>query len=163
MKARDWMFQYGVAILLALLLGVILGHIPLFTETPLGSTKLRAADVVQFLGYGGALLMLWLFGRQVAMHVPEGWKWLVPFRHLILPLTMLIVVTAAYGILQLIFGPFLQKTGKMIYNWIFVIGIASASIWLVVMWFLKSAPLVAALDMHRREKSQAGWGRVSQP
>lgn len=163
MKARDWVLQYGVAILLALLFGVILGHIPLFTETILGSTKLRAADVMQFLGYGGALLMLWLFGRQVALHVPEDWKWLEPFRHLILPLTMLIVVTAAYGILLLICGPFLQKTGKMIYNWIFVIGIASASIWLVVMWFLKSAPLVAALDMHRREKSQAGWGRVSQP
>ena len=57
MKSRDWMFQYGVAILLALLLGVILGHIPLFQETTLGSTKLRAADLVQFLGYGGALVM----------------------------------------------------------------------------------------------------------
>ena len=86
-----------------------------------------------------------LFGRQVASHVPEDWKWLVPFRHLILPLTTLIVVTAAYGVLLLICGPFLQKTGKLIYNWIFVIGIASASIWLVVMWFLKSATLVAAL------------------
>src|SRR5438094_9579784 len=162
MKARDWMFQYGVAILLALLLGVILGHIPLFQETTLGSTKLRAADVVQFLGYGGALVMLWLFARQIASHVPEDWKWLVPFRHLILPLTTLVVVTAAYGILLLICGPFLQKTGKMIYNWIFVIGIASSSIWLVVMWFLKSALLVAALDLPRREKSQSTWGRASQ-
>ena len=163
MKARDCMFQYGVAILLALLLGVILGHIPLFQETTLGSTKLRAADVVQFLGYGGALVMVWLFGRQVASHVPEDWKWLVPFRHLILPLATLIVVTAAYGILLLICGPFLQKTGKMIYNWIFVIGIASASVWLVVTWFLKSATLVAALDLQPRNKSQAGWGRPSQP
>jgi len=163
MKSRDWMFQYGVAILLALLLGVILGHIPLFQETTLGSTKLRAADLVQFLGYGGALVMLWLFSRQVASHVPEDWKGLVPFRHLLLPLATLIVVTAAYGVLLLICGPFLQKTGKMVYNWIFVIGIASTSVWLVVMWFLKSATLVAALDMRPRDKSQAGWGRTSQP
>src|SRR5437899_11839293 len=117
MKARDWMFQYGVAILLALLLGVILGHIPLFKETTLGSTKLRAADVVQFLGYGGSLVMLWLFSRQVASHVPEDWKGLVPFRHLILPLATLIVVTAAYGGLLLICGPFLRETVKLTCDW----------------------------------------------
>ena len=155
MKARGWMMQYGVAILLALLLGVILGNIPLFKETTLGSTKLRASDVAQFFGYGGALLMLWLCGRQVSSHIPEDWKWLVPFRHIILPLTTLVVVTAAYGILLLVCGPFLGKTGKAIYDWMFVIGIVSASTWLVVMWFLKSAPLVAALDFNRRGKRQA--------
>src|SRR5206468_11278049 len=98
MKARDWMFQYGVAILLALLLGVILGHIPLFKETTLGSTKRRAADGGQFLGYGGALVMSLLFGRQVASRVPECWNWPVRLRHLILPLMSLRVVTATYSI-----------------------------------------------------------------
>ena len=49
MKARTWMMQYGVAMLLSCAFALILGHVPLFLETAVG--KLTASDLVQFLGY----------------------------------------------------------------------------------------------------------------
>ncbi len=154
MKTKGWIVQYGVAIILALLLGVILGHLPLFTGTTLGVAKLKASDVAQFLGYGGALLMFWLFGRHATLHFPEEWKRFSPFREMILPATTLIVVTAGYGVLLLVCGPFLGKTGKTIYNWLFVAGIVAAAVWLVATWFLKSAPLLGSLEIQKKGKRQ---------
>jgi|SRR5579884_2402026 peptidoglycan/LPS O-acetylase OafA/YrhL len=154
MKAKGWVVQYGVAIILALLLGVILGNIPLFTGTTLGTAKLKASDVAQFLGYGGALLMFWLFGRRAAIDFPEEWKGFAPFREMIMPAATLIVVTVGYGVLLLICGPFLGKTGKTVYNWLFVAGIVAAAIWLVVTWFLKSAPLLASPEIQKKGKRQ---------
>lgn len=150
MKAWGWVVQYGVAIVLALLLGVILGHLPLFHETVLGSTKFRASHVVQFVAYGGALIILWLLGSHAALQVPQERKWFTCLRHIITPLTTLIVVTAGHAVLLLVTEPFLGRTGKGIYNWIFVIGIVGAAFWLVLAWFLKAAPELKSLEGQRR-------------
>jgi len=109
MRTWDWIAQYMVAILLALLLGAILGNLSLFQETALGDTKLNAARVVQFMGYGGALLLLWLLGQRAAMQLPEDKKGLSFLRHVIAPLTTLIVISAGYKVLLLLAGPFLDK------------------------------------------------------
>ncbi|MGQ0809845.1 MAG: hypothetical protein ACT4OO_01285 [Nitrospiraceae bacterium] len=153
MKARAWLIQYGVAIVLAVLLGLVLGHVPLFKEATLG--KLRASDFVQFLGYGGALVMVWLCGRHLASHLPQDWKGIAPFKDVILPVTTLLVMGNGYGVVNLICEPYLEKTGKSLYNWLFVVGLVGASCWLIVSWFMKSAPLVASLDAHRRGRRQA--------
>lgn len=152
MKAWGWVVQYGVAIVLALLLGVILGHLPLFHETVLGSSKLRASHVVQFVSYGGALVVLWLLGSQAALHSPQERNWFACLRHIITPLTTLIAVTAGHAVLLLVAEPFLGKTGKGIYNWIFVFGIVGAAFWLVVAWFLKAAPELKSLEVQWRGK-----------
>lgn len=144
-RTWGWVGQYGVAIILALLLGAILGNLSLFEQTAVGDTKLTASRLVQFMGYGGALLLLWLLGRRVTMQLPEDGRGLSFLRHVITPLTTLIVVSAGYKVLLLLGGPFFDKTGKMIYNWVFVIGIVSAALWLTLAWFLKSAPLMESL------------------
>jgi len=154
-KTWGWVAQYGVAILLALLLGAILGSIPLFKETALGDTKLNASRLVQFLGYGGALLLLWLLGRRAAFQLPEDGKGLSFMRHILTPLATLTVVSAGYQVLLLLGGPFLDKTGKTIYNWIFVIGIIGAALWLILAWFLRSAPLMESLETLGREEQSA--------
>ena len=41
MKARKWMMEYGVAMVLTFLFAVILGHIPLFHETTVGNCGLQ--------------------------------------------------------------------------------------------------------------------------
>lgn len=152
MKAHTWMMQYGVAVLLALMLGFVLGHIPLFKETTIG--KLRAADLVQFLGYGGALVMVWMSGRHVASDVPDEWKRLLPFRDLLIPVITLCVLSLAYGVLLLVCDPLLSKSGRQIYNWMFVAGLIGTSLWVIVTWLLKSAPLVASHDFPRKGKRQ---------
>jgi len=144
MRPWGWVVQYGIAIVFALLLGAILGSILLFKETTLGATGLTASDVVQFLGYGSALFLLWLLARQAAIQIPEDGKGLSFLRHVVIPLATLIVVSAGYSVLRLVVSPFLDETSMTIYNWVFVLGIIGTALWLVLTGFQYSAPLIEA-------------------
>ncbi len=147
MKARKWMMEYGVGIVLAVLCALVLGHLSLFREAAIG--KLHASDLAQFIGFGGAMVLAWLGARQLAMEPPEDWKWLVPYKAMILPIITLAMVGVAYGVLLFACEPFLSKSGKEIYNWVFVVGILAACIWVVVTWMQKCAPQVAAMESRR--------------
>jgi hypothetical protein len=151
MKARKWMMEYGVAMVLAVLCAVILGHLSLFREATVG--KLHASDLVQFIGYGGAIVLAWFGARQLAADPPEDWKWLAPYRALILPMTTLVMVGMAYGVLLYACEPFLSKSGKETYNWVFVIGLIASCAWLIVTWVQKCAPQVAAMESRRLKKA----------
>ena len=153
MNARKWMIEYGVAMVLTFLFAVILGHIPLFRETTIG--KLHASDLVQFIGYGGALVIAWFGARQLAAEPPDDWKWLMPGRALILPVTTLAIVAISYGVLLNVCDPFLSKSGKWIFNWMFIIGIVATSAWLIVTWVRKCAPQVAVVESRRLRKQAA--------
>lgn len=150
MKARKWMMEYGVAMALAFLFALILGQIPLFRETTVG--KLHASDLVQFVGHGGALVIAWLGARQLAKNPPEEWKWISPFQGMILPLATLLAVSTCYGVLLYAVEPFLGKSGKTTYNWIFIAAIVASSVWLILSWVQKCAPLLAAMDSRKLRK-----------
>lgn len=151
MKARKWMMEYGVAMILTFLFAVILGQIPLFRETAVG--KLHASDLVQFIGYGGAMVIAWFGARQLSADPPDDWKWLMPYRALILPLATLTMVAICYGVLLYVCEPFISKSGKTIYNWVFIAGIVGAAAWLIMSWVQKCAPLVAAMESRRLRKA----------
>jgi hypothetical protein len=151
MNARKWMMEYGVAMVLTFVFAVILGHIPLFRETTIG--KLHASDLVQFIGYGGALVIVWFGARQLAAEPPSDWKWLMPYQALILPVTTLAIVAISYGVLLYVCDPFLSKSGKGIYNWIFIAAIVAGTVWLILSWVQKCAPLVAAMDSRKLRKA----------
>jgi len=153
MTARKWMMEYGVAMILAVLCAVILGHLPLFREATMG--KLHASDFVQFIGYGGAIVLAWFGARQLAADPPEDWKWLVPYRVLILPVTTLVIVGLAYDVLLYACEPFLSKSGKETYNWVFVVALIACCAWLIVTWVQKCAPQVAAMESRRLRKQAA--------
>ncbi|HKY73534.1 MAG TPA: hypothetical protein VJL88_16555 [Nitrospira sp.] len=150
MKARKWMMEYGVAMILAVLCALVLGHLPLFREATVG--KLHASDLVQFLGYGGAIVLAWLGARQLAGEPPEDWKWLVPYRALILPTTTLVIVGLAYEVLLYACEPFLAKGGKDVYNWVFVVGLIACCAWLIMTWVQKCAPQAASMEARRMRK-----------
>jgi hypothetical protein len=146
MKKWGWLVQYGVTIALALGLGFLLSQVPVFHEAILGSAKLRASQGVQFLSFGGALFVLWRFGQRLAGELPALCPKMGFLRPVIMPLTTLIVVTASHPVCGQVLSPFLGKTGKGVYNWLFVIGIVSAALWLVLSWFMKAAPLLQAWE-----------------
>ena len=151
MNARKWMMEYGVAMILAVLCAVILGHLPLFREATVG--KLHASDLVQFIGYGGAMVLAWSGARQLKAEPPDDWKWLMPYRPLILPVTTLALVGLAYGVLLYVCEPFLSKSAKQIYNWTFVAGLIAGCAWLIITWVQKCAAHVAAADSRRLKKA----------
>ena len=151
MKARKWMMEYGVAMIFAIVCAVILGHLSLFRQATVG--KLHASDLVQFIGYGGAIVLAWFGARQLANEPPEEWKWLLPYRALILPFTTLGLVGVAYQVLLYACEPFLGKGGKELYSWIFVVGLMACCIWLLMTWLQKCASQVASMDGRRLRKA----------
>jgi hypothetical protein len=151
MGGRRWVLEYGVALILAFLLAMILGQVSLFRETSLG--KLRASDLVQFVGYSGSLVIGWLGARELAKSPPVEWKWMHPFQGLVVPLATLLTIALAYGVVLFALEPFLGKLGKAIYDWVFIVAIVADSIWLILSWVWKCAPLVAAMESRKLRKA----------
>jgi hypothetical protein len=151
MNARKWMMEYGVAMGLAFFLAVILGQITLFRETAVGN--LHASDLVQFIGFCGALVIAWMGARQLANNPPAEWKWMAPFQAIILPLATLFAVSFCYEVLLFALGPFLGKSGRTAYNWFFIAAIVASSMWIVFSWVTKCAPLIAATDARKLRRA----------
>ncbi len=153
MHTKRWLMQYGVAVALAALFAAIFGQVPLFRETTIG--EFRASNLVQFIGYGAALVTILMGARQIASDQSDDWTWLGPFRKMVLPASTLVVLALAYKVLLLMLGPFLGNAGKPVYNWAFVIGIVTASGWVIVTWVQKCAPHLADTGSRNKERERA--------
>jgi len=160
MMHRDWgwVSRYVLVIVVALVLGGIIGELPLFKQTTLGTPKLNASALAQFLGYGGALLLLWLLGRKASEQFRDGPRTSF-LSYIILPLVTLIVVAAAYSVLLTILRPFLDAGPRNIYNWIFVLGITASALWLGIASFQHSEPLA---DLFKSDRPSAAPSAVTQ-
>jgi transcriptional regulator with XRE-family HTH domain len=145
-KPWMWLVQYGITVLLLLMLGSTASTIPLFKDTALAGTQLTASNLVAFIGYGGALLMVWLMGRKAVVQLIRNGSGLAFLRPLGAPFNALFGVSASYKLLLTLVGPSLGKGDRLAYNWIFVSLILAATLWLIRTWFLKSAPLLDSLD-----------------
>ena len=130
MNSWVWAVQHGVTIVVTLLLGAVLGNLQFFQKASLGSSKLTASSLVQFLAYGGALLLLWLAARRAEQQISESGTGLSFLRHTVVPFATLIVTSVGYQVVLLVVGPFLGKEGSQIYQWVFVIGITAVAGWL---------------------------------
>lgn len=155
-KMWVWVVQYGITILLLLLLGSMAANIPLFKETMLPDTKLDASHLVEFLGYSGALVMVWLMGRKAAVQLDRDRSGFSFLRPLVTPLTALLIASASYKVLLVLVNPFLDKSDRLTYNWIFVALIVASTLWLILVWFLKSAPMLESLETTGRAKPSTG-------
>jgi hypothetical protein len=157
-KDWGWISRYVLVIVVALVLGGIIGELPLFRQTTLGTPKLNASALVQFLGYGGALLLLWLLGRKASEQF-RGSQRTTFLSYIILPLVTLVVVAAAYSVLLTILRPFLEAGPRNIYNWIFVLGITASALWLAIASFQHSEPLA---DLFKSDSPDAASGVPTQ-
>ena len=146
MKKWGWLVQYGGTIILALGFGALLSQVPLFYETTLGTPKLRASQGVQFLGFSGALIVFWQLGQRMANEFSTLCPNLRFLGPVMMPFTTLLVLIASHPVGGLVLNPFLGKTGKVVYNWLFVIGVVSAALWVVIAWYVKAAPLLQQTD-----------------
>jgi len=144
-KTWNWLGQYAIAIVLSLLLGALLASLPLFQESAIADTHVRASHVVQFMGYGGALLLFWLGGRRATHQLQAKAERSAALSYIITPLITLIVLSAGYEVLLQPIGPFLGKTERNIYNWAFVVGTVSTALWLTLAWLRHSEPLLESL------------------
>jgi hypothetical protein len=151
MKERwMWLVRYVVVIILALILAAALGEMELFKTTRFGKTGLNAARLVQFLSYGGALVVLWLMARRAAALLPSGdERWSV-LKSILVPLATLVVVASGQAVLLLVLGPLMNKAWQQAYNWVAIVAIIAAAMWLVVALFTGSASLTELFGAGRR-------------
>lgn len=145
-----WAIRYAVVIILALILAVALGEMDLFKTTRLGKSGFNAARLVQFLGYGGALLVFWLLVQRAALQI-EGknaiWSLV---KSILLPLATLVVVASAHAVARLALGPLMSKTWLQIYNWVFIAAIVLSAAWLVAALFTGSSSLAPLFAKGRK-------------
>jgi hypothetical protein len=152
MVHRDWVWisRYVLVIVISLVLGGVIGEFSLFKQTTLGTPKLTASALVQFMGYGGAMLLFWMLGQKAAQQYRTLGGKTSFLSFILVPLVTLIVVAGAYSVLLTILRPFLEGGLRNTYNWIFVLGITISALWLALALFRHSEPLV---DLLRSEGS----------
>jgi len=126
-----WIVRYVVVIILAVVLAAALGEMALFKTTRFGKTGLNAGRLVQFLGYGGALLVFWLLAQRTALFLDEkDPRWTLA-KNILLPLATLIVVASAHTVMLLLLGPLMSKAWHQAFNWVFIGGIVLSAAWLL--------------------------------
>lgn len=139
-----WLARYAAAILVALILASLLGATSLFRQTRLFGEGLTASNLVFFLGFGGALAVLWLAARRAAPQIGsqgEGWR---VIEAVIMPLATLIVVASAHPVVLLVVGPLLGKSLRLAFDWTFITAIVGSAGWLLFSIF--SSPASAESD-----------------
>ncbi len=150
MKVFGCIAHYGVAALLAFLMGAVLGGIPLFKEAMLWKTQLSASEIVQFIGYTGALIFMGMMGRRLTLRMPKNGKWIACLRPVVTPMVTLIIIMGAYAVIPIIGRPLVVKMGIDVYNWIFIVGSAGAAMWLTMAWLVQSGTIIHSLEGARK-------------
>jgi hypothetical protein len=139
----SWVVRYLVVIAAALILAAAFGEMALFKTTKFGKTGLNAARLVQFLGYGGALVVLWLLARRAAELLPgHDPRWNV-LKSTLVPLTTLIVVSVGQAVMLLLLAPLMNKIWHQVYNWVSVTAIILSAAWLLGAVLTGSASLAS--------------------
>jgi hypothetical protein len=126
-----WIGKYVIVIVAALILGAVLGNLQLFKNATLGTPKLTAGALSEFIAHGGALALLWLLGDRLARQFRQVGGGLANMSTTVLALVTLIVVASAYVVLLHFITPFLARDVKPFLDWTFIVGILAAAIWLV--------------------------------
>jgi type IV secretory pathway VirB2 component (pilin) len=149
-----WLVRYVVVILLALVLAAMLGEMQLFKATKLGKTGVNAAGLVQFLGYGGALFVFWLFAQRTAAMLPgRDPRWNI-LKSVLVPIATLLVVSVGHGVLLLVLGPLMNKGWHQAYDWVFITLIILSAAWLVAALFTGSSSIAALFGPNGRAARQ---------
>ena len=149
----SWIIRYVVVIVVALVLAAALGEMELFKTTKFGKTGLNAARLVQFLGYGGALLVLWLLAARAATLIPDQDRRWNLLKNTLVPLATLIVVASGQAVMLRLLGPLMNKTWQEIYSWVFISAIILSATWLIAALFTGSSSLAPLFGAPRKGRA----------
>jgi hypothetical protein len=132
----NWFIRNAALMLFAVVLAATLGATELFRTTSVIGRALTASDLVRFVGYGAALVLLWLTARNATVVLRErDGRWGALLAHLLLPSASLAVVLASYEVFLLVLDPLMGRAWHEVYNWIFIAGIVGSAGWLVLALF----------------------------
>lgn len=144
-KSAAWWIRYLLVIVVTLILGAAIGELGFFQKTSLGFLKLTAANLVRFLGYGSALVLLWLLAQRAAQELRGQGGWKAQLSHFVLPLATVIIVPSTHPVLLLFLGGVMGPDLRKIYDWVFILATLAAAIWLVLALYQRMEPLLESL------------------
>lgn len=140
-----WVGKYLVVILVALIVGAAIGNLALFKIATLGTPRLTAAALAQFIAYVAALGLLWSLGLRVSQELRDTGGSAASVAMPVLALATLIVVPSSYVVLMRFIRPFLSRDLKPFIDWTFIVGTIAAAIWLVWALFANSDAVIEAM------------------
>jgi serine/threonine-protein kinase len=140
-----WIGRYLIVIVAALVLGAVLAGLEPFKSATIGTARIGAGSLVQFIAHSGALGMLWALGYRHSAQLRLNGGRGAALASTVLALVTLIVVASAYGVLLRFINPFLAPDLKPFVDWTFIVGILSAAGWLLWVLFADSEAWIEAI------------------
>jgi hypothetical protein len=153
MNSWIWIGKFVIVIAAALVLGEVLGSLELFRSATLGTPKVTAGSLVRFFAHGGALALMWLLGQRLAQQIHALGGGMARLADPVLALITLIVTASAYVVLIKFSAPFLGEGVRTMLDWIFILGILAAAVWLVWALFQNSEAVMEAIGKSRQAKT----------
>ena len=141
-----WIGKYLIVIVAALVLGAVLASLEPFKSATIGTARIGAGSLVEFIAHSGALAMLWALGYRHAGQLRLNGGRGAALASTVLALVTLIVVASAYGVLLRFINPFLGPDLKPFVDWAFIVGILSAACWLLWALFADSEAWIETIS-----------------
>ena len=150
-----WTARNGVAVLVALVLTGILSQARVFQEAALGSNGFNAAAAVRLLGYGTALVLIWVTAWRAAAQIPTRDAVSRLLHEGLPPFATLLILPAVYGLIR----PFLSERAVTGVSWMFVLLLLATAVWLGRGLYDNAEALVIGAAAIRRRISEPAEGR----
>lgn len=164
MNARwFWIGKYLVVIVAALVLGSVLAGLEPFRTSVIGTTRISAGALVQFIAHGGALALFWALGLRFSGQLRQTGGAAAPLAAMVLALFTLVAAASAYGVLAHFLAPLLTADAKSAIDWFFIAGILAAALWLMWVLFTDSEALIAALGNVAAQRRRRPDAAQAQP
>jgi hypothetical protein len=149
-----WIGKFVIVIAAALVLGEVLGSLELFRSTTLGTPKVTAGSLVRFIAHAGALVLLWMLGQRLTQQIRALGGGMARLAEPMLALITLIVTACAYVVLIKFSAPFLGHGIRTMLDWVFILGILAAAVWLVWALFQNFDAVMGAIGKSRQPKTE---------
>ena len=154
-----WTVRNGVAVLAALLLAGILSQARVFQEAALGTNGLNAAAAVRLLGYGTALVLIWVTAWHAAAQIPPRDSVSRLLHEGLPPFATLLILPGVYGLIR----PFLSERVVTGVSWMFVLLLLATAVWLArALYDNAEALVIGAVAVRRRVSESEHRGQVCQ-
>ncbi|HYA66820.1 MAG TPA: hypothetical protein VEE84_09025 [Burkholderiaceae bacterium] len=143
-------------IVAALALGAVLGNLEVFRNTMIGSARISAGALVQFIAHSGALGLLWALGYRHAGQLRRGAGSASHLATSVLALVSLVVAASFYEVLLRFLGPLVTPDAKSYLDWTFIVVILATAGWLLWSLFVHSEAIIAAVSKAANRRSSPG-------
>jgi hypothetical protein len=146
--------QYLITILIVLPVGLLISLLPVMTEIKLAH-KLMTADCVEFATKLTALILFYRFAEHALAAITEDGRALSFVRSIGKPLTILVIVIIAQGLLWQMIQPFVAASGKKVFFVAAILLILAASAWLIFKAFQSAPYLLETVQRFRNPFAKA--------